>query len=966
MKSKKPIKSKFASIIKSNINFPSITNSPEKKLHKESINQNSNLTDRSSFHSNSLNDSFMQRNYLNYIEKEKLNFNRMNTNILSQTDLETILFNLKKNYNLITTVTQQRNHELNNLTNNLEKEEEKLNKLIDFKEIELPDEKISLRKLGDTNLTKEQLRNHLFELLNEKRSLDEQVNVANEYTKTVEHMIVVEKKRLRVMQEETNQMTEKLNNFNKYNKLIKENLQKTKLKNNNFYNLSEQLQKNIELANNIIDENNKKNKVLENKIIYKEESVENLRQTIDFMKQQNKENFIKYKEDHFEKISKSKENQEEKIRKERKYVDIIYCLYVLQKCFIEQDSYASNLLHTSKEYNAIINQNYEIATKPLNVDDRLKSLKSTGKIMEENNTNINDYYRQRTNSYYRSSKEIFRQFNKNKSIVPNFRSSCKISNRLHNTTLIQLIDILNQINISKDSIFDYISKLQSKISLYQFNLNNLHSKEILLNDKKHDYSQRVKKIISDNFLNFEELVKNNSKFQTFLYKNGNFINEMKLKNRENNLNEINKQLNSYNKNKDTIGTSLSNQMSKEEKEKFDKKEKKQLIKDQLIINANDSYKKANDLILKMNYFFDNILDILNNIANTIQNILKSPKNENEENSQNNLLEFLNSVEQEKEKILEFKKANILTIKTDASSFIDYLKKLIEYNKNELQDKMDNNDLENKLLNIFFNNNKDNKGKNKIGELAYNQFILSSNISNQYDIFYHFRTLSEQTVKIIKSVLSFIKNNQDLIQKYENKTVNSDRSSSKSIIAVQNNTIYSLITNAKAKLKNSTMNSKKIKLSNKQAINDKEKADDFDSVLVEDKDTSLETKSVRNEEKLFKSKFNNIEKKIMNHLYQPSLEKTTYLRKLNLEMKNIKSLTFSNSKYNFFMNQKKNEIDLMSKQMMVYNNPGLHPNELTNKMYNNINSIMIQGGRIKTNFGKRLKSTLAKRRPIYKI
>ena len=67
-----------------------------------------------------------------------------------------------------------------------------------------------------------------------------------------------------------------------------------------------------------------------------------------------------------------------------------------------------------------------------------------------------------------------------------------------------------------------------------------------------------------------------------------------------------------------------------------------------------------------------------------------------------------------------------------------------------------------------------------------------------------------------------------------------------------------------------------------------------------------------------------------------------------------------------MNQKKNEIDLMSKQMMVYNNPGLHPNELTNKMYNNINSIMIQGGRIKTNFGKRLKSTLAKRRPIYKI
>ena len=35
---------------------------------------------------------------------------------------------------------------------------------------------------------------------------------------------------------------------------------------------------------------------------------------------------------------------------------------------------------------------------------------------------------------------------------------------------------------------------------------------------------------------------------------------------------------------------------------------------------------------------------------------------------------------------------------------------------------------------------------------------------------------------------------------------------------------------------------------------------------------------------------------MNHLYKPSFEKTTYLRKLNLEMKNIKSLTLNNSKY----------------------------------------------------------------------
>ena len=134
----------------------------------------------------------------------------------------------------------------------------------------MPEEKISLRKLGDTNLTKEQLRNQLFELLNEKRDLDEKVNIAHEYTKTVEYMITGEKKKLLRMQEETNQIQEKLNNYHKYDNLINENLQKTKQKNNNFSDLSHKLMNNIDLANNIINDNNEKNKILENRILNKE------------------------------------------------------------------------------------------------------------------------------------------------------------------------------------------------------------------------------------------------------------------------------------------------------------------------------------------------------------------------------------------------------------------------------------------------------------------------------------------------------------------------------------------------------------------------------------------------------------------------------------------------------------------------------------------------------------------------
>ena len=965
MKSQNRIKNSISKKIRTKLDFPLLSSSPEKNSFNKTMSQKFNLSNKNSYISNSGNDSFIQRNYQSYLEKSKTALGRSNTKILSESDLATILFNLKKNYNLIMTVTEQGNLELEHLNNTLEIEEEKLNKLIDFKEIELPEEKISLRKLGDTNMTKEQLRNHLFELLNEKRGLDEKVNIAKEYTKTVEYMIAGEKKKLRKMQEETNQIQEKLNNYNKYNVLIKENLQKTKLKNNNYLDLSKQLQNNIDLANNIINDNNEKNKTLENRIINKEEKVDSLRQTIDFMKQQNKESFLKYKEDNYEKISRTKEEQEEKIKKEKKYIDIIYCLYILQKYFINQDIFSFNYLLSSKEYNSIINDNYEISLKDPLLEDQFSILKEKSKLMDDSSLNEND--RNRNNSLlYKSSKDIFRKFNKNKTfMVQNLKSSKNVLPKSQNITLNKLKEILNDINFSKDEIFDYISKLSAKIALYQYNLNNLHGKEISLNDKKHNYFDRVKKIISENYLNFEELTKNNSRFESFLYNNEIFINEMKLKNREKNLNEINKRLNTKLESNETSMSNMS-KLTKEEKEKYEQELKLRLNKEQLLNNANESYKKANDLILKMGYFFDNILEAMNNISNTIQNIIKSSKFENDENSKVEFTGFLNSVENEKEKIVEFKNKNVEEVKNDSNFYIEYIKKLIEYNKNILIEKMDEKDLEKNLLKVFFYKD-DIFEKNdgiKINELAFEQFTNSSKISNQYDIFYHFYTLSDQTMKIVKSIIDFIKNNENFINKYESKKLSSDKSS-KSIISNSNNLLVSIISNAKAKLKASNPN-KKLILKNKQILNEKEKNDEFDSVWVEDKDTSIETKSVKNEEKLFKNKFNHIEKNIMNHLYKPSFEKTTYLRKLNLEMKNIKSLTLNNSKYNFVMNQKKNEIHSMSQQMLIYNNPGIHPNELSNPMYNNINSMMIQKRQFKSNLGKRLKSTMLKKRYKYKI
>ena len=475
----------------------------------------------------------------------------------------------------------------------------------------------------------------------------------------------------------------------------------------------------------------------------------------------------------------------------------------------------------------------------------------------------------------------------------------------------------------------------------------------------------MKKIISENYLDFEELTKNNSKFKSFLDKNESFINEMKIKNRENNLNEINKRLNSKLVNNET-NLSNDSRLTKEEIHKYEEKQQQKLNKEQLIINANDTYKKANDLILRMSHIFDDIMDTMDNISNTVQSIVKPSNVENEDNIHNGLSEFLNSVEKEREKIVEFKNSNEEVVHKDSYFFINYLKKLLDYNKNHLEKKLDQNDLEKNLLNIFYCKDDSDEDNNecKINKLVYEQFMNSSKISNQYDIFYHFYTLSEETMNIVNSIINIIKNNEDIINKYESKKLSSDKSS-KTISPNPNNSIESIISSAKAKLIASNSN-KRFKLKNKKATNEKGKIDEIDSVWVEDKDTSIDTKSVKNEEKLFKNRINQKEKNIMNHLYKPFFEKTTYLRQLNLEMKNIKSLTKNNSRYNFVMNLKKNEINSMSYQMLLYNNPGLHPNELSNPMYNNINGMMIKNRKLNVKVGKRVNSTVLKKRGKYRI
>ena len=85
----------------------------------------------------------------------------------------------------------------------------------------------------------------------------------------------------------------------------------------------------------------------------------------------------------------------------------------------------------------------------------------------------------------------------------------------------------------------------------------------------------------------------------------------------------------------------------------------------------------------------------------------------------------------------------------------------------------------------------------------------------------------------------------------------------------------------------------------------------------------------------KKKFNSIEENIINKLYSPFLQKTSYLRKLNQNIKGIKSMTTLNSQLNHTLRKRKGEIDGLTYQMYVYNNPLVNPDKLANQTYNSL-------------------------------
>ena len=357
---------KKSSLRERDLSLPKIRKS--KSVNFEEISENTSTQKHNNSRQNKLNQKFgkdlssdfYKRNYDMYISKINRRNKFYHSRLMTETELNTLLYKLKSYYSDVLTLNNKKEETLTLLKQTLNREQFKLNQVIEFQDIELPEEKISVRNFNELKLTKNEVEMQLKDLLKEKQNTDELLKNAEEYFKTIEYMCEDEKNRFMEIKKETNVIEERIHNVDQYQRIINYNLGKNKLKNEGEKELNGKLKKDIDLVEKVNENQKKKNELLDRTIYIKGKKIEELKRKLIELKKQNKRDNNEYQNDIQLQIEKVKENEENQKINEKKCIEIIYCLYLIQNYFINEENFDRQNMQSSKEYKLLSNNKFEI------------------------------------------------------------------------------------------------------------------------------------------------------------------------------------------------------------------------------------------------------------------------------------------------------------------------------------------------------------------------------------------------------------------------------------------------------------------------------------------------------------------------------------------------------------------------------------------------------------------------------
>ena len=810
-------------------NFPSLYNeslSINKLLYKHNNNEYNKYSKKLKKNFTQTSPAFLERNYKNYLTKiYKKKFISAKA-MMQEQELNSLLYKLKKYNNQLVTYNNDKNNKIQILKKNLKQSEARLKKLQELQDIDLPYEKISINNFNEIKLSKENIEKQLYDLIDEKKRIDYSLKNEEEYNKTIEYMLEEEQSRLFSIKRDSHNIEEKLLNLKKYQKIVSDNMTLDNEKEENFVKLKQQILSDIQLVEDIKENQDLTNEQLQEQINKKENEIKVLELEAQKLKDY-KNNEIQISKDKLkDEIENAKEIEKKRINDEKKCIEIIYCLYIIQKYFYEENQDIKGNLTENKDYQLLVqlkneekfgeknenkkiikdilnkNNNKDIEKYDNNIDEENTSLKeskiqinpilSSTHINNKINTNITSIEESKLNNTTKDfhKKATLKLKNKNKTQYNNKSNSFKRTKYKTNTNttffnsntdinsfsndinnLNEIITKFKSIKLTKNQISDFISKLLNKLDFYRFQLNNYRYKEINLEEKKSKYESEVKNIISNNFYDFEEFAKNNQKIKNFISKNEFFINDMKKK---------------YKK-----------IQRKKIIEKINKKEEIDLTEDNNTLNLNSTnydnditennivFKTSKALILQIKNFFLKCSDLLKDIITyqkykpkkssniTEDKIISSAKTEednetflkeNTSEEENNTNPYVRILK----KIIEFQKNKDIEISNDYKLLLQYIKNLIKFCQ-ENNSILSNEDLEDIKLNLIDKFYKSGNAQQKPDKVFIKRFFVK-NAPNFNNIFIHFMSLSDQVIDIVKAIndliISDTNNNNEINIKFK--------------------------------------------------------------------------------------------------------------------------------------------------------------------------------------------------------
>ena len=895
--------------------------------------------------------AFLDRNYNTYIKKIIQEKNFVNSSMIESHKLNSILFKLKGYYNELMAHNNTHYKKIHQMLNIIEKNEERFTKMKELKNIELPTEKIEIQNYNSLKLTKGEIEKSIFDLINQKKDIEGLMKDEEDFNKTLECMIEAEQNQLFITKNESLALIDKLANIKKYQKIVNDNIEQNEKKEFGYNILKKKIFNDIKLVQKINSSQDSNIEKLTNEIKHKELEIKNLEEKIQQLKEYENVDIQSSKEELKEKIKNAKEFEQKRLKDEKKCIDIINSLTLIQNYFcdddFDNDNFKKEKLIKSKEYQQILQLNQE--------ENKIFKIENKRYIKEDakNNDDIPNYNNspKKMNSMFSSTfsdKKFFDSNNSiksdrdNKTIVSaTFRNRKKLKSnkafkKLGNKTsstfyqtrydfnsfynndnncLNELIMKFNNIKITKEEVFNYINNLLYKLSSYLNQMNYIHNKEINLEEMKSKLTIEVKNIISNNYFNFEELTNNNEKCKVFLENNIYFLNKMKKANHKRKMEKILKKIEKNEKiqmdKNDELSDGHINNISKN---------------DFNIDGDNILFKLSHYLIINIKNFFifcsdfikDIYIAITNNKKLTLANIEKDKTNAP-------FIEVL-------KKLYDYDKNKDIVIADDYKLLLQYIKNLIKFSKDHKnilpQQIMD--DINSNLIEKFYKPGEVNK---KLDKIFINRF-LAKKIPNYNNIFNHFTLLSDQVIENVKAIYDLVKSEENklfpkeketdkLSYNIENQNKNNENGESENDKLMPKKKKYQKFNNTKSVdiNTNSTYNVSSNKFS--ELSEDIENIDEINS----------SGKKIINIKKKWKVK--SLDKKITNKLYKPFLEKTIYLRQINPNIPGIKQMTSRTSKASHQIKKKIGEVNIISHQINIYNNPNIDPNKLCDNTYNSL-------------------------------